>query len=321
MIIDAHIHIVGNGTGGTGCWLRPPGLGLPMAAWMLKHVGLPFHALKGDMDRLYVERLLELIRESSLDHAVILGQDYPHDESGNKMQQRAAFYVPNDYILQLAKTHPEFLPAVSIHPARADAMEELEKCLEGGALVLKILPNCHNIDCNLPRYRKFWERMAETGLLLLAHTGGEHTLPQTRPELADPRTLRLPLECGVTCIAAHSGTKSGFTDPEYFFILAGMMRRYPNLYGDISAFNIPIRSRRFRDSLKEPVLSRMIHGSDYPVLIYGHWAWMRGLVDWHTFRKWQRHPNVLERDYQLKRAMGFPNEVFSRVGTLFRKRI
>ena len=52
---------------------------------------------------------------------------------------------------------------------------------------------------------RFWERMAESKLPLLAHTGGEHTLPVVRPEFADPRILTLPLECRVTVIAAHCG--------------------------------------------------------------------------------------------------------------------
>ena len=69
-------------------------------------------------------------------------------------------HVPNDYILKLARENAEFLPAVSIHPARKDAMDELEKCLERGAVMLKILPNCQNIDCNQTRYRRFWDRMA-----------------------------------------------------------------------------------------------------------------------------------------------------------------
>ena len=63
-----------------------------------------------------------------------------------------SFYVPNDYVLKLAREHPEFLPAVSIHPARPDALEELERCLAGGAVMMKCLPNCQNIDCNDRRF-------------------------------------------------------------------------------------------------------------------------------------------------------------------------
>ena len=112
--------------------------------------------------------------------------------------------------------HREFLPAVSIHPARPDALDELERCLAKGAVMMKCLPNCHNINCNDRRFTRFWERMAEAKLPLLAHTGDEHTLPVVRPEFADPRILTLPLECGVTVIAAHCATKSGLFTPEYF---------------------------------------------------------------------------------------------------------
>lgn len=318
--IDMHVHVVGNGTGGTGCWLRVGAWHRPLAALMLRHIGLPAGAMKGDLDRLYTERLLELVRGSSLGAIVILAQDLVYDEQGKAIEGAGSFYVPNDYVLNLADKHPEFLPAVSIHPARPDALEELDRCLARGAVMMKCLPNCHNIDCNNKRYTRFWERMAESKLPLLAHTGGEHTLPVVRPEFADPRILTLPLECGVTVIAAHCGTKSGLFDPEYFHVFAEMTRSFPNLYGDTSAFNVPIRGRHIPECLREPLASRMVHGSDYPVPVHGHFAWMKCFVDWKTFRKWEKHPNILERDYQLKLAMGFAPEVFTRINKLLRRR-
>jgi predicted TIM-barrel fold metal-dependent hydrolase len=235
------------------------------------------------------------------------------------MKEAGSFYVPNDYVLRLARQHPEFLPAVSIHPARPDALEELERCLAGGAVMMQCLPNCHNIDCNDRRYTKFWERMAAAKLPLLAHTGSERTLPVVRAEFADPRILTLPLECGVTVIAAHCGTKGPGFDPEYFYVFAEMTRRFPNLYGDNSAFNVPVRGRHVPACLRPPLVDRMVHGSDYPVPVHGHFAWMNGDVDWKTFRRWEREPNILERDYQLKRAMGFPEETFTRIGRIMRR--
>jgi predicted TIM-barrel fold metal-dependent hydrolase len=282
-------------------------------------MGLPMAALKGDLDSLYIEKLLAMVRGSSLEAVVILGQEQVYDEHGRLMKEFGTMHVPNDYVLELARRHPEFLPAISIHPARVDALEELERCLAGGAVMLKILPNCHNIDCNSRRYQKFWERMAEAGLPLLAHTGGEHTMQVVRKEYSDPRTLQLPLECGVKVIAAHCGTKSGLFDPQYFFVFAGMIEKYPNLFGDNSAFNVPIRGRHIRRCLREPLAGRMIHGSDFPVPVYGAWSWLKGLVDWTTFRKWDSQPNILERDYQLKRAMGFGAETFTRIRSLLRR--
>jgi len=316
--VDMHVHIVGNGTGGTGCWLRVGALHRPLATLMLQQAGLPRGAMKGDLDRLYVDRLLEMARGSSLGAVVILAQELVHDEQGRAIKEAGSFYVPNDYVLKLAREHAEFLPAVSIHPARPDALEELERCLRAGAVMMKCLPNCQNINCADRRFTGFWERMAEAKLPLLAHTGGEHTLPVVRREFADPRILRLPLECGVTVIAAHCGTKSGLSDPEYFEVFAEMTRRYPNLYGDTSAFNVPIRGRHVPECLREPLVGRMIHGSDFPVPVHGHFAWMKGFVDWKTFRRWEGQPNILERDYQLKLAMGFPAETFTRIERLLR---
>jgi hypothetical protein len=48
---------------------------------------------------------------------------------------------------------------------------------------------------------------------------------------------------------------------------------------------------------------------------------MNGDVDWKTFRRWEREPNILERDYQLKRAMGFPEETFTRIGRIVGDRL
>lgn len=316
--LDFHVHIVGTGASGTGCWLRVGFWHRPLAGLMLRGVGMSPDAFDRNFDLLYVEHLLAQVRNSSLGATMILAQDEVYDANGQRLEGLGSFYVPNDYVLRLAREHPEFLPAVSIHPARPDALDELEKCLAGGAVAMKCLPNCHNIDCSDRRYTKFWERMAEAGLPLLAHTGGEHTVPVIQPAFSNPEVLRLPLECGVKVIAAHCATKSGLTDPEYFFALLKLFPQYPNLYGDISAFNVPLRGRHVRECLKPGVVERMVHGSDYPVPVNGLWAWLRGFISWRAWRASAQEPNVLERDYQLKVAMGFPPEVFTRGWKLLR---
>lgn len=295
-----------------GTWHRP------LAAFMLRHIGVGMSTSAPEFDETYVTHLAKLVRESSLGAAVILAQDEVHDAAGRKLEF-GSFHVPNDYVLKLAREYEEFLPAVSIHPARADALDELERCLEAGAVMLKLLPNCHNVDCSDTRYKKFWERMAAAKLPLLAHTGGEHTVPVFNKKFSDPRTLRYPLECGVTVIAAHCATKSGLLDPDYFGPFTEMLAQYRNLYGDTSAFNVPIRGRHIRACLRESVAPRLIHGSDYPVPVFGHWAWGQGFVDWESFRRCERIGNVLEKDYQLKRAMSFPPDHFTRILPLLRQ--
>ena len=160
--------------------------------------------------------------------------------------------------------------------------------------------------------------MAAAGLPLLAHTGGEHTVPVVNAAYADPKLLRFPLECGVTVIAAHCGTKSGAFDPDYFDDWVAMLREFPNLYGDISALVALNRCGHLRDCLREEIAPRILHGSDFPVPVLGHRMWLKGWIDRAEFRRCQRIPNSLERDWQFKRALGFSDEIATRPAKLLR---
>jgi predicted TIM-barrel fold metal-dependent hydrolase len=227
-------------------------------------------------------------------------------------------YVPNDVVLRLAAEHSEFLAGVSIHPARPDALDELERCFERGALLMKCLPNCQNIDLAERRYERFWKKMAELRLPLLAHTGGEHTVPVINAALADPKLLRLPLECGVIVIAAHCGTASGLFDKDYVGDWVAMLGEFPNLYGDISALVSLNRCAHLRDCLRPEVAPRILHGSDFPVPVLGHRLWLQGAIGRDTFRRIQKLKNPLERDWQFKEALGFDEETRTRATRLLR---
>ncbi len=287
---------------------------------MLKQLGLPASALTGDLESFYARHLLQLVRSSSLDAVVLLAHERVHDADGTPRDDLGSMFVPNDVVLNLAREHPEFLAGVSIHPARRDALDELGRCLANGAALMKCLPNCQNIDPSDARYRRFWERMAEARLPLLAHTGGEHTVPVVNAALADPKRLRLPLECGVTVIAAHCGTSSGAFDHDYFDDWVGMLREFPNLYGDISAMVSLNRCAHLRDCLREEIEPRILHGSDFPVPVLGHRMWMQRWIDAKTLRATQKIANPLERDWQFKRALGFSESALTRASSLLRSR-
>lgn len=316
MILDAHVHMVGNGSSGSGCWCRPRGLGRWFAPLFLRTMGLTRADVQGDLDRIYPERLLEHIRGSSLDAVALFAQDAVYRENGARWEERGTFYVPNDVVLRLAREHSQVLPVVSIHPARPDALEELARCIDAGAVALKLLPNCHNVDCGLPRYRRFWEQMAVQGLPFIAHTGGENTVDEVRRDLADPRNLRAPLQLGVSVIAAHCGTACRFIDRDYFPVFLEMLAEFPNLYGDTAAFNLPNRCWRLRDCLRPDVVGRLVHGSDLPVPVFAHPGLITGLFGVRAWWRLRRIRNPLERDYRLKRAMGFPDAVFTRAAQL-----
>ena len=313
--------MVGTGWGGTGCWYRPRGLTRLGAPFMLREVGLAQSAMEGDLDGLYAERLLRLVRESSLDAAVILAQEEPYREDGERIADAGSFHVPNDHVLGLARRHREFLPAVSIHPARRDALNELERCLEAGAVMLKCLPNCQNINWNQRRYRPFLERMAESGLILLAHTGSERTLPVLDASLASPRVLTQALDVGVTCIAAHCGTGTMALDPDYFEEFVAMTRQYPRLFGDNSALaaaTFRARPAALRRMMEGELAGRILHGSDVPVPVTAALLWVSGLTTYRGWRETAAIPNPIERDWRIKRMIGFGEDMATRLSTLLR---
>lgn len=316
--IDMHVHMVGNGRDGLGGWLRLSGWHSWLAGFMVHQLGLPRSVLHGDLDALYAEGLLRLVRESSFDAVVLLAHERVYEADGTLRQDLGSMYVPNDSVLRLARQHQEFLAGVSIHLARADAMDELERCVESGAVLMKCLPNCQNIDVSDRRYQRFWERMAELRLPLLAHTGGEYTVPVINAAFADPKLLRFPLECGVTVIAAHCGTSSGPFDKDYFDDWANMLRQFPNLYGDISAMVSLNRCGHLLDCLRDEIAPRILHGSDFPVPVLGHRLWLQCRLKRETFRRIQKLKNPIERDWQFKEALGFTNEIRTRVTGLLR---
>jgi len=324
MRIDCHVHIVGTGTGGTGCWYRPKGLTKYGEPFLVRAVGLTTKDLHGpDFDATYVRRLLEFVRGAeSLDRALLLAHEVAHLEDGTPLPDRTSLYVPNDYVLRLAREHPqEFMAAICIHPARKDAMEELEKCLAGGAAALKCLPNVQGIDWNNPRYTAFLERMAEAKLPMLAHTGSERTMPVMDHSLASPKVLTRALEIGVICIAAHAGTGTMVLDPDYLEVFTGMLEKYPNLYGDnsaLAALNFRLRPSALRRLTHPAVEERILHGSDLPVPSSGLLPWLFGMLPWNEFREAARIENPLERDARLKRLLGFSEASFLRAASILR---
>ena len=190
-------------------------------------------------------------------------------------------------------------------------MDELEKCIAGGAKVMKLLPNCHNVNCSDPTYGPFWERMAKAGMVFLAHTGGEYTVPVLNKKYADPRVLRLPAERGVVTIAAHAAGRSGLFDRDYTGELVKMFDEFPNLYADNSALSTPNRWRTIKKLLPDKVAGRVLHGSDFPVPSGGFGPWIGGRLKWSDHRGAAGEMNILQRDATVKTAMGFPEETFN----------
>lgn len=310
--LDMHVHFVGPGLGGSGCWYPRKGRYrwlAPLIAWNL---GFTLRCiLRADFEQRYARRLLRWVRASSLDGIVVLAMDRARHDDGTPIREADSFYVPNSVVLDLAAQHREFLPGISIHPARRDALDELDYGLASGAALLKLIPSCQNIDLAAPRYTRFWRRVAEARLPVLVHTGSEAALQEFCPAWGHPRFLEPLLRLGVTVIAAHCGG-------EFQSDFLAMLARWPNLYGDTSAFGMPFSQRKIPPLLAPRVVDRLLNGSDTPVPISPYWAALKRDLPLGRARQLALIRNPFERDVQLKSALGFPDSLFTRAGDVLR---
>jgi hypothetical protein len=283
---------------------------------LIKSAGLDPQFLRGGLDAAFEARLALLSENADLDGLLVLAQDQAYRSDGTVMEGFGSFYVPNSHVLRVCGRNAGFYPAVSIHPGRPDALDELEFAIRSGCRVLKLLPNCLNVDYEEARYRPFWKCMASGNIALLSHTGGELTLPETDHFLARPLKLKAVLQAGVTVIAAHAAGRSGMWDPDWTRELESMASVFTNLYCDNSALCSINRWRTLRRLLDGPLRERVVHGSDYPVPSSGLGPWLGGLLKPVDWRASSRVENPLARDAFLKTKLGFSPETFTRLDSL-----
>jgi hypothetical protein len=72
------------------------------------------------------------------------------------------------------------------------------------------------LDPSDERCIPFYKKCKELGLVILCHTGREHSVDAGfhDNELGNPLRLRLPLDMGVTVIAAHCATEGDCCDTD-----------------------------------------------------------------------------------------------------------
>jgi len=279
---DVHVHAIGLGAGGTGCWINPE---------MQSHLH-PVKRLQFDLYRAgvgmeseetadadYLARLLDL-HDSTNPHGklVLMAFDRNVGEDGLPRPELSPIYTPNEYVLRLAAEHPRVAACVSIHPYRSDALERLERAVEGGARAVKWLPNAMGIDPSSARCDAFYRRLASLRLPLITHAGKEYAVGAEGQQRGNPLLLRRALDEGVRVVVAHCGALGSFPDLDaggrreaesldLFLRLLGERDYEGTLFGDISAIaQINYGARPLRELLAAPELhGRLLYGSDYPM--------------------------------------------------------
>jgi predicted TIM-barrel fold metal-dependent hydrolase len=300
--LDIHVHLFGIGDNGSKCRLSKTTSEGPLFKFMVEKLKLRERAKT--IDEGYVLALAEQVKNSGVDKALILAQDAVYDHRGNPDWKKTHFYVPNDHLFQVVARYPEqMIPCVSINPDRADALAELNRCAAKGAGALKIHPPTQGVDISDRKHTAFFRRCADLKMVVMVHTGHEHSAPIFDVELGNPRRLELALESGCTVIACHCGTGRSSDRPDMLPVFLAMVRKHKNLWGDTSILGSLGRVRDFQRLLADhEARARLLHGSDFPFpAVPIAYAKVIGLKDAILL---QAMTNWMEQDFALKKALG-----------------
>lgn len=343
-LMDFHTHILGLGNTGSGIWINPAMQTRtnPLRYFrfqVFKNASGIIHDDKADQE--YMARLLNLIENLPVKgRYMILGFDKHYGQDKKEDLDKTEFYIPNDYISSLVKKNPQiFVPMISIHPYRDDAIPKLIEWNKKGARFIKWLPNAMGIDPSDPKLDEFYSTVKKLNMAILVHVGGEGAVHTGEFEkMGNPLRLRRPLDMRVKIIMAHcatQGTNLDLDNPssgevDNFDLFQRMMneKRYEGLlFGEISGLT---QNNRFDGPLqtllaKKQWHSRLVNGSDYPLPAVNFVIQTNALVKAGLLTEEEKQAlnliygyNPLLFDFVLKRTVrdlkeeggGFPASVF-----------
>lgn len=298
-LIDCHVHLAALPDGDNGCYISPKTLRSPLFRFLLwKHGLSPKHPREAN-EKYLADLLTELRASRHVHKAVLLGMDGAYDQNGRLNQANTDFLIGNDYVLKTAQAHPdELLAGVSINPQRRDAIDEVHRCADAGAVLVKVLANAQQFDPANKTYTPFYRALAERKLPFLSHVGYEFSLIGKDQSVGEPDRLRLALDEGVTVIAAHACSYGLILYEKFLPTLHDLVQRYPHFYADISALTLPNRLRMLLHLRQYPqVHERLLFGTDYPLPVFHLAAW--GRVAMGRLRQLMRTKNRFDRQVDV----------------------
>jgi len=246
-----------------------------------KKLGVDPAQLQANPYDTFVSSMAQNIAQSQyLDSACIFGVDSRLDEQGRETGRDNTVCAMTSDVLEVAAKHPkQFIPFMSINPRRSNALDLIDEYVEQGCQGAKFLQNYWGVNLNDQRFIPYYEKLRSHNLPLIIHIGSEYSI-NSDARYERTNMLKLPLETGVTVIAAHMGLgrinhklcfwRNLSKNPKYFdedyFTILEMLQQHDNLYADISAILVPLRARALRHlSQQTAVHHKLLFGTDYPV--------------------------------------------------------
>ena len=257
-----------------------------------------------DVNSIYIESLSKQLSESKqIKGCVAFGLDGVYLPNGDLDINKSTFVISNDYVYHMTKKHKNIQYAVSINPARKDALDQIDLAIKRRAKLVKFLPNTQGFSPADKKFKKFYQKLADANLPLLGHTGYEFAASVEKQSYGHPLGYRLAMDQGVKFIAAHSCATGLFVFERHKKTILRLFEEYPNFYMDISALSLPTRYNVTRFLKKLPQMrNRLFFGSDYPLPIMAFPSMFRlGPI---RIRHIMSEPNYFDRYYELSKALG-----------------
>lgn len=311
-------------------------LGSVLWRFIRSRLGLDRRLSPGDEldDAILARNETHLLGAPGIDRFVLLAFDEYHRADGSALgpvQTRKGLgtdlYTSNSLARHVAAERPEkFLFGGSIHPYRPDASSALDEVDRAGAVLIKWLPVHQNIDPRDDRVAEFVARAGRMQMPLLIHYGGESLLTRNHRDQEDPRPMFDLLERVRAAgpmppvIIAHLATPSrAFQHPEFYTATVdALLRRFADdpLYADVSA--LTHRGWWLRRAIKHRALHRkLVFGTDFPVPPTTACFPFRLMGR----RASLRHPSWAQRSLCILKALGLPDDVFTRGFEIIKHRL
>lgn len=311
MVIDIHCHLDPFSQDG-GCKISRKTANNYVFVVMKAWYGYWKRGEAGNFSRRMEELLAGQVRTSeTTDLAVALAMDGVYDSAGRLNLDATHFYIPNDHMFDVVARHDELLAGASVNPCRADALDELDRVKQLGAVLIKLVPNIQGCDLSDKKYIPYFRKLAELKLPLLTHTGYEHCIPSVDQMYGNPARLETALAEGATVIAGHCGCSGHGHPVEFFGELVKMAEKYENLYADLSAISSISRFGYVSRILSETVIhDRLMQATDFPVypmpFLFAH------KIGPSAIKKIYSNKNIFDIDVRAKLALGFSEDILYR---------
>ncbi|MGE3182289.1 MAG: hypothetical protein AB7N71_11720 [Phycisphaerae bacterium] len=227
--------------------------------------------------------------------------------------------IPNSHARQA-----RFLFGASVHPYRAQAIENISEVFDGGAVLLKWLPVHQNIAARDPRTIAALRHCAAIGLPILVHYNEEFTLSSNCPKHLSPIPMLEVLEQlrregdMPTVILAHVATPvlSRSRRRWYEIVCGALQYSFADapLYADISALCSLTKTGYLKElARRQDLHHKLLFGSDFPVPPACWRLWHRLGSQYKTVAAVESWP---QRSAECCRALGFHEIVFAQAAGL-----